>query len=170
MMKWIIAAVAFYGGVVALLYVAQRSLQYFPERRRTVPRAIGLPEAEEAVSDGHQTSKCRRRQAPGSAWCHPPPEGWRFCSDRCSWHHSDRGSCRVLEMLARFKKTHFRNVKSVYFAHCSRLRPIAGVSVPNWKPEVAELNSLMIRKCVFPTQSELSASTGGSVPATRERS
>ena len=51
MMKWIIAAVAFYGGVVALLYVAQRSLQYFPERRRTVPRAIGLPEAEEAVLD-----------------------------------------------------------------------------------------------------------------------
>ena len=50
-MKWIIAAVAFYGGVVALLYVAQRSLQYFPERRRTVPRAIGLPEAEEAVLD-----------------------------------------------------------------------------------------------------------------------
>ena len=51
MIKWIIAAVAFYGGVVALLYVAQRSLQYFPERRRTVPRAIGLPEAEEAVLD-----------------------------------------------------------------------------------------------------------------------
>ena len=50
-MKWIIAAVAFYGGVVALLYVARRSLQYFPERRRTVPRAIGLPEAEEAVLD-----------------------------------------------------------------------------------------------------------------------
>ena len=51
MMKWIIAAVAFYCGVVALLYVAQRSLQYFPDRRRTVPRAIGLPEAEEAVLD-----------------------------------------------------------------------------------------------------------------------
>ena len=51
MMKWIIAAVAFYGGVVALLYVARRSLQYFPERRRTIPRAIGLPEAEEAVLD-----------------------------------------------------------------------------------------------------------------------
>src|ERR1700688_1360271 len=51
MMKWIIAAVAFYGGGVALLYVAQRSLQYFSQRRRTVPRAIGLPEAEEAVLD-----------------------------------------------------------------------------------------------------------------------
>jgi uncharacterized protein len=51
MMKWIIAAVVFYGGIVALLYMAQRSLQYFPERRRTDPRAAGLPEAEEAVLD-----------------------------------------------------------------------------------------------------------------------
>ena len=51
MMKWIIVAVVFYGGIVALLYMAQRSLQYFPERRRTDPRAAGLPEAEEAVLD-----------------------------------------------------------------------------------------------------------------------
>jgi len=34
MMKWIMAAVVCYGGIVALLYVGQRSLQYFPERRR----------------------------------------------------------------------------------------------------------------------------------------
>src|ERR1700747_3317004 len=51
MMKWIIVAVVCYGGIVALLYMAQRSLQYFPERRRTDPRAAGLPEAEEAVLD-----------------------------------------------------------------------------------------------------------------------
>jgi uncharacterized protein len=51
MMKWIIAAVVFYSGVIALLYLAQRSLQYFPERRRTDPGAVGLPEAEEAVLD-----------------------------------------------------------------------------------------------------------------------
>jgi hypothetical protein len=51
MMKWIIAAVVAYGGIVALLYVAQRSLQYFPERRRTAPQAGGLPEAEELVLD-----------------------------------------------------------------------------------------------------------------------
>ena len=42
-------AVVLYCGFVALLYVAQRRLQYFPERRRTAPRAVGLPEAEEAV-------------------------------------------------------------------------------------------------------------------------
>jgi hypothetical protein len=51
MMKWIIAAAVCYGATVALLYVGQRSLQYFPERRRTAPQAVGLPEAEEAVLD-----------------------------------------------------------------------------------------------------------------------
>jgi hypothetical protein len=32
-------------------YLAQRSLQYFPERRRTTPAAAGMPEAEEVVLD-----------------------------------------------------------------------------------------------------------------------
>ena len=40
MMKSIIAAVVCYGGTVALLYVGQRSLQYFPERRRTARRRL----------------------------------------------------------------------------------------------------------------------------------
>jgi hypothetical protein len=35
MLKWLIAALIIYGGFVTLLYLAQRSLQYFPERRRT---------------------------------------------------------------------------------------------------------------------------------------
>ena len=51
MMKWIITAVAAYGGVIALLYVAQRSLQYFPERRRTAPRTVFLSEVEEVILD-----------------------------------------------------------------------------------------------------------------------
>ncbi len=53
-MKWlliIITALAGYGGLVALLYVGQRSLQYFPERIRTSPAAAGLPEAEEIALD-----------------------------------------------------------------------------------------------------------------------
>jgi uncharacterized protein len=68
MVRWLIAAVVLYGGFVALLYVAQRSLQYFPERRRTAPSAIGLPEAEEAVldtADGEHVI----------AWHVPPREG-----------------------------------------------------------------------------------------------
>jgi len=51
MLKWLFAPIVLYGGLVALLYVAQRSLQYFPERQRMTPSASGLPEAEEAVLD-----------------------------------------------------------------------------------------------------------------------
>ena len=35
----------------AALYMFQRSLQYFPERRRTTPRAAGLSEAAEMILD-----------------------------------------------------------------------------------------------------------------------
>ena len=52
MLKWLIAgAVILYGGFVVLLYAAQRRLQYFPDRQRTSPRAVDLPEAEEVVLD-----------------------------------------------------------------------------------------------------------------------
>jgi len=51
MLKWLFAAVALYGAFLALLYLAQRSLQYFPERRRTAPSTVGLSAVEEAVLD-----------------------------------------------------------------------------------------------------------------------
>ena len=50
-LKWLIVPVIVYGGFVALVYVAQRLFQYFPERRRTAPSAIGLAKAEEVVLD-----------------------------------------------------------------------------------------------------------------------
>jgi uncharacterized protein len=50
-LKWLIAPVIAYGAFVALVYVAQRLLQYFPERRRTAPAAIGLADAEEVGPD-----------------------------------------------------------------------------------------------------------------------
>jgi uncharacterized protein len=51
-LKWYLTfALVFYGGFVALLYLTQRSLQYFPESNRTAPAAAGLPEAEEVVVD-----------------------------------------------------------------------------------------------------------------------
>jgi uncharacterized protein len=50
-LKWLIAPVVVYGAFVALVYVAQRLLQYFPERRRTAPAAIDLADAEEVVLD-----------------------------------------------------------------------------------------------------------------------
>ena len=51
----IILAILAYGGVLALMYVFQRSLMYFPDRARTPPAAAGLPQAEEVAltsSDG----------------------------------------------------------------------------------------------------------------------
>jgi fermentation-respiration switch protein FrsA (DUF1100 family) len=50
-LKWFITPVVVYDGFVALVCVAQRLLQYFPERRRTPPAAIGLANAEEVVLD-----------------------------------------------------------------------------------------------------------------------
>jgi uncharacterized protein len=51
MLKWFIAPIVVYGAFVALVYVAQRLLQYFPERRRTAPATVGLANAEEVVLD-----------------------------------------------------------------------------------------------------------------------
>jgi fermentation-respiration switch protein FrsA (DUF1100 family) len=62
----IILAVLAYAGVLALVYVFQRSLMYFPDPARTPPAAAGLPQAEEVVltsADGERLV----------AW-HVPPE------------------------------------------------------------------------------------------------
>jgi hypothetical protein len=55
-LKWLlIFAVLGYGGLLALMYVFQRSLLYFPDSARVSPAAAGLPQAEEialTTSDG----------------------------------------------------------------------------------------------------------------------
>ena len=55
-LKWLlILAVLLYGGLLALMYVFQRALMYFPDARRTPPAAAGFPQAEEVTfttSDG----------------------------------------------------------------------------------------------------------------------
>lgn len=57
-LKWfLILAVLGYGGVLALMYAFQRSLQYFPDAARTSPSAAGLPQAVEvtlSASDGEK--------------------------------------------------------------------------------------------------------------------
>jgi hypothetical protein len=63
MLKWLFSAVVLYGAFVALLYVAQRSLQYFPERQRTAPSA-----AEELVLDTADGERV-------IVWHVPPREG-----------------------------------------------------------------------------------------------
>ena len=51
-LKWFLTfAVTGYVGMVALLYVGQRGLQYFPQSFRTTPAAAGLPTAQEIVLD-----------------------------------------------------------------------------------------------------------------------
>src|SRR5262245_49958304 len=50
-LKWLIAALVGFGGFVAMMYVMQRSMMYFPDRTRTPPAAAGLPAAEEIVLD-----------------------------------------------------------------------------------------------------------------------
>jgi fermentation-respiration switch protein FrsA (DUF1100 family) len=52
MLKWtLIIVLVGYGGLVALAYIGQRSLEYFPDRVRTPPAAAGLPEAAEVFLD-----------------------------------------------------------------------------------------------------------------------
>ena len=49
-LKWLlIVAVLSYGGVLALMYVFQRALQYFPDTTHTLPAQAGLPQAEEVM-------------------------------------------------------------------------------------------------------------------------
>jgi len=57
-LKWfLILAVPGYCGLLALMYVFQRALLYFPDTRRTPPAAVGFPQAEEIAltsSDGEK--------------------------------------------------------------------------------------------------------------------
>ncbi|HEY2231368.1 MAG TPA: alpha/beta fold hydrolase [Xanthobacteraceae bacterium] len=70
LLKWtLIVLLVGYAGVVALLYVMQRALMYFPGVERISPAAAGLPAAEDAlldVADGERVV----------AW-HLPPRGDR---------------------------------------------------------------------------------------------
>ena len=66
-LKWVLAVIFLYGGFVALIYLVQRYFQYFPERTRTPPSEVGLPEAKEVVietADGERVI----------VW-HVPPRG-----------------------------------------------------------------------------------------------
>ena len=72
-----------YLALVALMYVAQRGLMYFPESFRTAPAEAGLPEAEEVVVDTSDGARV-------IVW-HIPPKG-----DRPVWlyFHGNGGALR----------------------------------------------------------------------------
>lgn len=68
-LKWLlIVAVAGYGGVLALMYVFQRALLYFPDTARTLPAAAGLGQASEVTFDSSDGEKLL-------AWYAPPRDG-----------------------------------------------------------------------------------------------
>ena len=67
LLKWLTVAAVAFGGFVALMYLMQRSLMYFPERARTPPAAAGLSDAQEIVLDTADGEKI-------IAW-HVPPRG-----------------------------------------------------------------------------------------------
>jgi len=49
LLKWLLAATVLFGGFVAFMYFAQRSMMYFPDTLRTPPAEAGLRDAEEVV-------------------------------------------------------------------------------------------------------------------------
>jgi uncharacterized protein len=70
LLKWTLIVLLFgYVGVVAVLYVVQRALMYFPDTERTPPAVAGLPAAQEILLDTADGERL-------IAW-HVPPRGDR---------------------------------------------------------------------------------------------
>jgi hypothetical protein len=69
LLKWLAGASVLFGGFVAFMYVAQRSMMYFPERLRTAPADAGFTEAQEVLLDTADGEKV-------IVW-HVPPRGER---------------------------------------------------------------------------------------------
>ena len=67
LLKWLLGAIVLFGGFVAFMYVAQRSMMYFPDTQRTPPADAGLRDAQEVVLDTADGEKV-------IAW-HLPPRG-----------------------------------------------------------------------------------------------
>jgi uncharacterized protein len=84
-LKWIAVWVAAgYLGLGALMYFAQRSLMYFPERVRTAPAAAGFPQAQEVWLDSADGERV-------IAW-HVPPRGDKPV---VLYFHGNGGSLRL---------------------------------------------------------------------------
>jgi len=64
----LIGAIVIYGGLLALMYLFQRSLLYFPDAARTAPAAAGLARAEEVILTSSDDEKL-------IAWYVPPRDG-----------------------------------------------------------------------------------------------
>lgn len=92
LLKWLLIAVVLgYGGLLALMYVFQRSLQYFPDRVRTPPAEAGLPQAQEVTlktSDGETVIAWHvpsRGDKPVVLYFHGNGGALNLRADRFSW-------------------------------------------------------------------------------------
>ena len=65
---WIVTALLGYGGLVGLMYLAQRSMLFAPDTARTPPAAAGLPQASEVTLVSGDGTKVL-------AWHIPPADG-----------------------------------------------------------------------------------------------
>jgi fermentation-respiration switch protein FrsA (DUF1100 family) len=83
LLKLLAGAIVAFGGLVLLMYFAQRSLMYFPERLRVQPASAGFPAAEEVVLDTADGEKV-------IVW-HVPPRGERPV---ILYFHGNGGSLR----------------------------------------------------------------------------
>ncbi len=89
LLKWLIVAASAFGGLVALMYVAQRSLMYFPERLHTPPAMAGLPHAQEVALDTKDGERV-------IVW-HVPPRGEKPV---VLYFHGNGGALRAIVLLA----------------------------------------------------------------------
>ena len=81
---WVVLGVAgVYGLIGALMYVAQRSLMYFPEALHTPPAAAGFPRAEEVVLDTEDAERV-------IVWHVPPAAGQKVIV----YFHGNGGALR----------------------------------------------------------------------------
>ena len=68
LLKWLLIALAGYGALLAVMYLAQRSLMYHPDTTRTPPAEAGLPQAQELILDTTDGEKI-------VVWHIPPRDG-----------------------------------------------------------------------------------------------
>lgn len=95
-LKWLlIAALAAYGGVLALMYVFQRALMYFPDPARTPPALAGLAGAEEVTlrsADGETLVAWHvapRDDKPVVVYFHGNAGALKLRAERFSWVAGD---------------------------------------------------------------------------------
>ena len=90
LIKWGLVALLAFGGLVAVMYLFQRKLMYFPETQRTQPSTLGFSVAEEVTLDAADGERV-------IAW-HVPPRANRAV---VLYFHGNGGSLRL--RLDRFR-------------------------------------------------------------------